>query len=135
MHPNYSGNFVMVTFIMFGLILLPRTFPSHCVTVTGQDSSAPLMQLSQLESHLPYPHPPFMSWSRKPYFHVHILSSFGHACSQAQPLAWPVTVSVVGGNVMDRRAGLYQKLCPSQSSANNTLNQLFCCCFMYIILF
>ena len=30
------------------------------------------------------------------YFRVHILSSFGHACSQAQPLAWPVTVSKEG---------------------------------------
>ena len=33
----------------------------------------------------------------EPYFRVHILSSFGHACSQPQRLAWPVTVSVAGG--------------------------------------
>ena len=39
----------------------------------------------------------FKSRSRKPYFRVHILSSFRHACSWAQPLAWPVTVSVAGG--------------------------------------
>ena len=25
------------------------------------------------------------------------MSNFGHACSRAQPLAWPVTVSVAGG--------------------------------------
>ena len=31
------------------------------------------------------------------YFPVHIRSSFGHACSRAQPLSWPLTVSVAGG--------------------------------------
>ena len=34
---------------------------------------------------------------RKPYFRVHILSTFKHACSRAQPLSRPVTVSVAGG--------------------------------------
>ena len=32
----------------------------------------------------------------KPYLRAHILSSFGHARSQAQPLAWPVTLSTAG---------------------------------------
>ena len=31
------------------------------------------------------------------YIRVHILSSFGHACLRAQPLAWPMTVSEAGG--------------------------------------
>ena len=35
--------------------------------------------------------------NRKPYFRVHILSSFGHAYSRAQSLAWLVTVSMAGG--------------------------------------
>ena len=30
---------------------------------------------------------------------VHILSNLGQACSRAQPLAWPVTVSEMGGSV------------------------------------
>ena len=34
------------------------------------------------------------------YLGVHILLCFGHACSRAQPLAWPVTVSAAGGKVV-----------------------------------
>ena len=30
------------------------------------------------------------------YLRVHILSRFGHARTRAQPLAWPVTLSVAG---------------------------------------
>ena len=33
----------------------------------------------------------------KPYLCVHKLSSFGHARSWAQPLAWSVTLSAAGG--------------------------------------
>ena len=35
----------------------------------------------------------------KPYLRVHIPSSFGHAHSRAQPLAWTVTLSAAGGEV------------------------------------
>ena len=39
------------------------------------------------------------------YIHVHILSSFGHARSWAQPLAWQVIVSAAGGKIVGGGGG------------------------------
>ena len=63
----------------------------HCAATTDWVSDVPYswVQSNGVQK--------FISSRRKPYFRVHILSSFGHACSGAQPLAWPVTVSVAGG--------------------------------------